>query len=39
MKPGKHSVHFDASRLSTGIYIYTLKAGNFTATKKLLLMK
>ncbi len=38
-EPGSHTVQFDASKLSSGIYIYNLKAGNFTASKKLLLMK
>jgi len=36
---GYHSIRFDASRLSTGVYIYTLRAGNFVASKKLLLAK
>ncbi len=37
---GLHSVSFDASRLSSGIYIYTLKTSNgVTITKKMVLMK
>ena len=36
---GSHTITFNASRLSSGIYFYTIKAGNFTATKKLVLMK
>jgi len=36
---GTYEVEFDASRLSSGIYFYTLEAGNFTATKKMMLMK
>lgn len=36
---GYHEVTFDASHLSSGVYLYVLKAGNFTATKKLMLMK
>ncbi|MDP4117445.1 MAG: carboxypeptidase regulatory-like domain-containing protein [Bacteroidota bacterium] len=36
---GSHSITFNASHLSSGIYLYTIKAGNFTATKKLVLMK
>ena len=35
-----HSVNFDASKLSSGIYFYTIKAGsNFTQTKKMILIK
>jgi hypothetical protein len=30
---------FEGSRLSTGVDIYTLRAGNYVASKKLLLMK
>lgn len=36
---GKHDVKFDASRLSSGLYIYTLNAGNFTSSKKMMLLK
>lgn len=36
---GDHQVTFNASKLASGMYIYTLKAGNFTASKKMLLMK
>ncbi len=37
--PGNYSVQFDASKLSSGIYYYTLRAGDFTATKKMILVK
>ncbi len=37
--PGNYSVQFDASKLSSGIYFYTLRAGEFTDTKKMILMK
>ena len=37
--PGTYTALFDASKLSSGIYFYTLKVGNFTATKKMLLVK
>ena len=36
---GNYSVEFTASNLASGIYFYQLKAGNFTATKKLILLK
>ncbi len=36
---GAHQVSFDASRLSSGIYFYTLHAGPFVASKKLILLK
>ena len=36
---GSHIVKFDASRLASGVYIYRIKANNFTASKKLLLLK
>lgn len=38
-EPGFYEIQWDASELSSGIYFYTLKAGNFTSTKKLILMK
>jgi len=36
---GSYSVVFDASKYSSGIYIYRLQAGKFLETKKLLLVK
>jgi endo-1,4-beta-xylanase len=36
---GKHIVNFDGSNLSSGIYLYQLKANNFVQTKKLALIK
>ena len=36
---GTHSVTFDASGLSSGVYFYHLKSGNFSAIKKLVLLK
>ncbi|MFH1756195.1 MAG: T9SS type A sorting domain-containing protein, partial [Candidatus Latescibacterota bacterium] len=36
---GQHHVKFDASRLSTGIYVYRLIAGDITQSKKMLLVK
>ena len=37
--PGNYSVKFDASNLNSGVYFYTLRAGNFVSTKKMILMK
>lgn len=39
LNAGTYSVPFDASFLSGGMYFYTLRSGNFSATKKLLLVK
>ncbi|HEX7356888.1 MAG TPA: T9SS type A sorting domain-containing protein, partial [Ignavibacteriaceae bacterium] len=36
---GKYDIRFDASNLSNGVYFYTIKADNFTSTKKMILMK
>jgi len=36
---GNHSVEFDGSNLSGGVYFYTLKTENFTETKKMLMIK
>lgn len=36
---GSHEVSFDASNLASGLYVYTLSAGNFTSSKKMMLMK
>ncbi|MGB5530821.1 MAG: T9SS type A sorting domain-containing protein [Ignavibacteriaceae bacterium] len=36
---GKHNVTFDAAKLASGLYIYTLNTGNFTSSKKMMLLK
>ena len=36
---GYYSVNFNASSLSSGVYFYSISADNFTATKKMLLVK
>ena len=36
---GIYDVEFSATDLASGIYYYTLQAGSFTATKKMILMK
>ena len=37
--PGSYRVTFDASDLPSGSYFYTLRAGGFAQTKKMILMK
>jgi hypothetical protein len=39
MNSGNHTVNFDASQLSSGVYIYRLVAGNHSITKKMMLIK
>ncbi|MGB0346998.1 MAG: S41 family peptidase, partial [Balneolaceae bacterium] len=39
MNSGNHSVNFDASQLSSGVYIYRLVAGDQAITKKMMLIK
>jgi hypothetical protein len=39
MSAGNHSVSFNASNLSSGVYFYSLKAGNNVITKKMMLVK
>ena len=36
---GIHAIDFNATNLSSGIYIYRIEAGNFTDTKKMILLK
>ncbi|MCU7497197.1 MAG: T9SS type A sorting domain-containing protein [Ignavibacteria bacterium] len=38
-KAGSHSVEFNASKLPSGVYIYTIRAGQFRDSRKLLLLK
>ncbi|MGE5806923.1 MAG: endo-1,3-alpha-glucanase family glycosylhydrolase [Ignavibacteria bacterium] len=39
MSASEHSITFDASELSGGLYIYHLKANGFTDSKKMILLK
>ena len=36
---GHHEVRFDASQLASGVYIYTIQSGQFTSTRKMILMQ
>ena len=36
---GLHQVTFNAANLSSGVYFYSIKAGSFTSTKKMVLLK
>ncbi len=36
---GVHTVSWDASRLSSGVFLYRLKVGDFSDVKKMILMK
>ncbi len=36
---GTYSCSFNAANLSSGMYFYTMKSGDYTATKKMLLLK
>ena len=39
LSPGEYEVEFDASTFPSGIYFYTLHAGSYFETKKMVLMK
>ena len=39
MNAGNYNINFDASKLSSGIYYYQIKSGDFLATKKMMLLK
>lgn len=39
LNPGRYKYDFDAGSLTSGIYFYKLEAGNYSETKKMLLVK
>ncbi|MCB9211610.1 MAG: carboxypeptidase regulatory-like domain-containing protein [Ignavibacteriales bacterium] len=39
LNPGEYNYQFNANDLPSGIYLYKLTAGNFTQTKKMMLLK
>ena len=38
-QPGSYSVNYDASKLSSGVYIYRIISGNYSASKIMVLIK
>lgn len=39
LKAGSYSYTFDASKLSSGVYFYSLNTGSFSQVKKMMLLK
>jgi hypothetical protein len=39
MKSGQYKYEFTATNLSSGIYLYKIKAGSFIETKKMILIR
>lgn len=39
MNPGTYDLNFDGTNLSSGIYLYRIRVNNFSASKKMILMK
>jgi len=39
MKAGSYELNFNAASLSSGVYFYSIEAGNFKAVRKMMLMK
>jgi len=39
MEAGRHTVKFNGDKLPGGVYIYRLSAGNYSTSRKLILLK
>jgi len=39
LNAGYHTINFNASNFASGVYFYSIKAGDFTSVKKLMLLK
>ena len=39
MRAGYHRTRFDASRLSSGVYVYRLRAGGFSDAKRMVVVR
>jgi hypothetical protein len=39
LHPGKFNVRWDADNFPSGVYYYKLQAGDFSETKKMILLK
>ena len=39
LKPGEYEVNWDATNYPSGIYFYTIEAGNYVNSKKMVLVK
>ena len=39
LSAGVHTIVWDASNVTSGVYFYRLQAGNFNQTKKMVLLK
>ncbi len=37
--PGSYEAKFDASQLASGVYLYRISAGNFSSTRKMILLR
>jgi hypothetical protein len=39
LSAGSYTYQYNASKLASGIYLYKLQAGNYAATKKMILIR